>query len=657
MDKLDGKSKDIVEDNIEKLKKIFPEVIIEGKIDFDSLKETLGSYLDDREEGYNFNWNGKSQARQIAQAPSTGTLRPCKEESVNWDKTENLFIEGDNLEVLKLLQKSYHKKVKMIYIDPPYNTGKDFIYKDDFRDNIKNYLEITGQVDGEGKKLSVNPETSGRYHTDWLNMMYPRLKLASNLLRDDGVIFISIDDNEVNNLRKICDEIFGEENFVAEIIVQANKGGRDYLQIAKTHEYLLCYLKKVGTELFLLPKKDISSFKYSDLNGKYELRELRNRNPKFHRGNRPNLYFPIYINPTLKDNYACCAISLSKNNKYHIEIFPKNSKGNDSCWRWGKILLSKNISKDNPSESNVVAKKKNDSGWNIYEKNRKTTTKAKSIWDDKDVRTERGTIVFRELFGKSLIEFPKPIELIMKAMRLGLGKEGIVLDFFAGSASTAHAAIELNFSDNENRKFIMVQIPEPTSENSEAYKAGYKTIADIGKERIRRVIKKIESEQEEQKKKNKETLFNENEPDEDKKLDLGFKVFKLDSSNIKTWDSDFENLEQNLLDSVDNIKSDRSTEDVLYEILLKCGLDLTVPIEERIIANKKVYSVGLGALIICLEKDISNDVIEGIIELKEELKPEVIRVVFSDSSFEDDVIKTNTVQILKQHGIEDVRSI
>ncbi len=633
MDKLNGKSKDIVKDNIEKLKNIFPEIVTEDKIDFDSLKETLGDYVDDVEERYSFTWNGKSQARRIAQTPSTGTLKPRKEESVNWNETKNLFIEGDNLEVLKLLQKSYHKKVKMIYIDPPYNTGKDFIYKDNYRDNIKNYLEITGQVDSEGKKFSVNSETSGRYHTDWLNMMYPRLKLVRNLLKDDGVIFISIDDNEVYNLRKSCDEIFGEENFIEQIIWKKRATPPNDRIIGRNHEYILVYSKNIDfCKLYLQPRdKQINSRYYNpdeDPSGPWVASDL-SANGK---GGRL---------------VESCIFSIRNPDNGKIYKPPPNK-----CWLYNKQRIEKML-----EEGRISFRKKTGTPFlkRYLSEVRQGKTLPTIISDggfSQDSAKE-----LKNIFNADVYEFPKPIKLIKLLLVCGSGKGDIVLDFFAGSATTAHAIIDIGQRVNIDRKFIMIQLPEPCYKNSEAFKAGYKTIAEIGKERIRRVIKKIKSEQEEQKKKNKETLFNENESNKEEKIDLGFKVLKLDSSNIKTWDSDFENLEKNLFDSIDNIKSDRSTEDVLYEILLKYGLDLTVPIEERIIADKKVYSVGLGALIICLEKDISNKVIEGMIELKEELNPEVIRIVFSDSSFKDDAIKTNAIQLLKQNGIEDIRSL
>lgn len=636
MEKMDGKTMDIVAENVGKLKELFPEAFTEGKVDFEALKEVLGTFVDDRDERYSFTWNGKSKARMIAQTPSTGTLRPCKEESVDWDTTQNIFIEGDNLEVLKLLQKSYHKKVKMIYIDPPYNTGKDFVYKDNFKDNIKNYKEITGQVDGEGRNLSNNPETSGRYHTDWLNMIYPRLKLARNLLSDDGVVFISLDDNEIANLRKICDEIFGEENFLSKIIIQSNKRGQTYKEIAKCHEYLLVYYKSDSSSLGELDKED-NSLPFTDQHGPYDLWELRNRNPKFGRHNRPNLYYPIYIDPDSENEDGLYSISLEQSESFSVEVFPKNSAGEDSCWRWGKAKVQKEGINANPQV--LYGKAKRDGGWNIYEKSRKSTTKAKSIWADTKVISEQGTVESGRLEMGGLLEFPKPLELVKRCIQLATSEDELILDFFAGSSTTAHAVMQLNAEDKGERKFIMVQLPESCDEKTEAYKAGYKTIAEISKERIRRSAAKIK------------------EDNPDYNGDLGFKAFKLDSTNIKPWEVDFDLTERTLEDFISNIKTDRREEDVLYEILLKYGLDLTLPISERTIAGKKVFDIGMGALIICLADAISLDVVEGMAKLKEELNPEIMRVVFKDSGFKDDVVKTNAVQILKQAGIVDVRSL
>jgi len=631
MEKLDGKSKDILKENIEKLKEIFPDIVTEGNIDFDKLKTTLGEYIDDREERYNFTWNGKAKAKRLAQTPSTGTLRPCKEESVKWDSTENLFIEGDNLEVLKLLQKSYHKRIKMIYIDPPYNTGNEFVYKDDFKDNLRNYLELTGQVDGEGKKLSANSETSGRYHTDWLNMMYPRLKLARNLLKDDGVIFISIDDNELSNLKKICDEIFGEGNFVCKIVVNRASEIASNNTISK-HEYVVVYSKNVlefevkGMEKYTISRGTVG-----------------NRDQTM-----PIIEFPRGLKCiSVKDGIYKHARQIegsSENIENLDEIIVKDGKLNQNVkmkarWRSSNDMRNffNNECKPTPAKISGLIEEIYFEGDRFMPQIKKRTfEKISSII----LGLKRGSNDLATVNMDKYFDFPKSIGFIQQlASYIKFDNGGIVLDFFCGSGTTAHSIFNLNREDKGDRKFIMVQLPELCDEKSEAFKAGYKTIAEVGKERIRRVIKKLHKE------------------NPDYKDDSGFRVFKLDSSNIKAWDSDFDSLEKSLIDSVDNIKKDRSTEDVLYEILLKYGLDLTLPIEERKISKKTVYSIGLGALIVCLDKDISLDVVEGIAKLKEELNPEVARVVFSDAGFKDDVVKTNTVQILKQHGIEDVKSI
>ena len=438
MEKLDGTSMNLVQENIKKLKEIFPEIFIEGKIDFDLLRQICsGGGVQNTEgskERYSLTWNGKSEARQIAQEVSTGTLRPAKEESKNWDNTENIYIEGDNLEVLKLLQKSYHGKIKMIYIDPPYNTGKDFVYKDNFKDNIENYKEITGQINKEGIKLTTNTETNGRYHSDWLNMMYPRLKLARNLLTDDGVIFISIDNNEIHNLRKICDEIFGEENFIEVITVINNPRGRDYGGIANMHEYLLVYKKSENSFLNNLIQKD-KIFPFFDSISGFEIRELRNRNIVFNKENRPNLYYPFYINTNKILDNNLLEIELEKKEGY-VELFPKESQGVNTVWRWGKEKAKENLN------VNIVAKKMQDGGYMIVEKYRKAEVMARSVWNTKDDNSEKGTLLIKEIFkGNKVFEFPKSLNMIKKTIEIGSNNSDIILDFFSGSATTAHSVM------------------------------------------------------------------------------------------------------------------------------------------------------------------------------------------------------------------------
>ena len=660
MTQLDGKSKDLINENIEKLKEIFPEVFSEGKIDFSKLEEELGFFKEKSDERYNFTWNGKSEAKKIALTPSTGTLRPCKEESKDWDTTQNLYIEGDNLEVLKLLQKSYHKKVKMIYIDPPYNTGKDFVYKDNFRDNIKNYLEITGQVDSDGNKLSTNSETSGRYHSDWLNMMYPRLKLARNLLKDDGVIFISIDDNEVANLRKLCDEIFGEDNFISLLSVENNpKGRKNSKFISVSNEYCLIYCKNIEETSFIenIPK-NINDMKL-DEDGNYVHNSGKrvlvgeNKFNKIVQNYNSDKHYSVYYHP----NNNKIKIEIEKGiNDFNTELL---SNGFVRYISYYEDKFVENTYTHNKFKELFEKKSLEIREDKIFEKNFNSTIRMKSLITNRtydalvnnekvldykiDVKTTSAGTYLKELFTSNDVLFtaPKSVGLLNLFLTLFEEKDYIVLDFFSGSATTAHAVMKLNSEDDGNRKFICVQLPESTDEKSEAYKAGYKNICEIGKERIRRAGEQIIG---------NGTLV-------PLKLDIGFKVLKLDSSNIKSWDSDFENLEANLLESVENIKSDRNEEDLLYEILLKYGLDLTLPIEEKEVNGKKVYNIGFGALIICLDSNISIDITAEIIAIKKEYDSEITRVVFKDSGFKNATEKTNIIKTLNQNGIDEVVSV
>jgi adenine-specific DNA-methyltransferase len=603
----DGESKDLIAENVDKLKQLFPEIVTEGRIDFDTLKEVLGDFSDDRPERYSFTWNGKTEARKLAMTPSKGTLRPAPEESVNWDSTQNLFIEGDNLEVLKLLQRSYHKKVKMIFIDPPYNTGNDFVYNDNFKDNLSNYLKLTGQKDGEGNKITSNPETSGRYHTDWLNMMYPRLKLARELLRKDGMIFISIDDNELSNLKKMCDEIFGEENFKTYFIWKKKSTTSNVLgaEVSSLNDYIVCYGKSSDAKIKpRITKSSSRSYPYTDEEGDYRLSVIEKKDSGDYR--RDSMKFEI------------------------LETKPREGKR----WQIGEATARdlENKGRFILGEDGIIRLK-------TYDFEDEDSTSAQPNILDSHGNTENASKYVNEelLNGSEIFNNPKPYELIKHLIDISCDNEDLVLDFFAGSCSTAEAV--LRTKDSLNCRYIMVQLPEPTEKDGEAFKAGFKNIADIGKNRIRQVIKK---------------LINNQGYSQDT---TGFKVFKLDASNIKPWDPTFEDIQLSLEDSIENIKSDRSEEDVIYEILLKYGLDLTLPIEEKTIAGAKVYVGGAGALILCLSDNITTEVVEGIAKLKDDLNPEFMRVVFRDSGFKDDVIKTNAVQILKQQGIEDMRSI
>ena len=581
-------------------------------------------------------WSGKSEARQMAQEVSTGTLRPAKEESKNWDSTENIYIEGDNLEVLKLLQKSYHGKIKMIYIDPPYNTGKDFVYKDNFIDNIENYKEITGQINKEGIKLTTNTETNGRYHSDWLNMMYPRLKLARNLLTDDGVIFISIDDNEQANLKKICDEIFGEENFVAVAPRKTGAGSaatNSDSELRKLNDFIFIYLKSRGAK-FRKNIKGSRKYPYEDKNGKYELVKLQASGSDATRRARPKMYYSIY----LKEDGS---LTTDMNEKNIVkEIIPNKVNEEDGRWIWGKERFEEMKEKFTYYDGETVYRKlyyDETEDQNIYQ--------VEKAWFD-GFTNAQGTKEFDELFKKKKIfNHPKPIDLIKLLINLA-NKENsfLILDFFSGSATTAHSVMQLNAEDGGDRKYIMVQLPELCDESSEAYKAGYKNICEIGKERIRRAGEKIKLD---------ESLPLENR----EKLDIGFKVFKLDSSNIKEWDTDTEDLQQTLLDSMENIKLDRNSLDVLYEILLKYGLDLNISIEE----NKDFYSIGGGSLLVSLNKEINAEVIKSMCEEYKNLleidKDFKTTVILRDNSFKNDVDKTNAIKKLEQVGINEIRSI
>jgi len=641
-----SQSPDFVKENIELLKSLFPTIVKEGKIVIEELEALLGEDVEKEDEYYNFTWAGKSIARREANKPSTATLRPDKSESKDWDTTGNIFIEGDNLEVLKLLQKSYANKIKMIYIDPPYNTGKDFVYKDNYSDNLTNYLSITGQSDAEGKKLSTNSERDGRYHSNWLNMMYPRLKLARNLLKEDGVIFISIDDNEVINLKKVGDEIFGEENFVAQIIWQSTQKN-DPKYVAINHEYLLVYFKNQQHEnnkvkwrtkhpLIEPMLKDFNMLKskFSDENMlKIEWSKLlKKKYPSlkhYSHFDKRGPYFPSDISDPQRSGP-----------KHDFVIHPIT-----------KQLCKPPSGGYSPREDEMKRRLDNDEIH--FGETHETVVCFKKYLETAEDRLNsvyyedgrRATKTLESIIGKDIFEHPKSEVLIKRLIEFTTKKDSLVLDFFAGSGTTAHAVIKLNSEDNGNRKFICVQLPEPTEEKSEAFKSGFKVISQITKERIRRVGDLIKSEI-------SIDLFNKSEKD----LDIGFKIFKLDSSNIKTWDGNPEKLEENLFTAGKNIKEDRLEEDVLFEILLKYGLDLTVPIEEKSVNGKMVYSVGYGTLFICLSDNITTEIAEAIGQWKEELEPPTSRVIFKDSGFSD-VQKTNSIQILKRFGINEVNTI
>jgi len=627
------RSLDGVAENIRRLKALFPELVTEGPngaaVNVDVLKVLVGdATVTDADEKYGLNWHGKRRARQLALTPSTGTLRPCPEDSVDWDTTQNLMIEGDNLEVLKLLQKSYAGKVKLIYIDPPYNTGKDFVYPDDFKDGIKNYLELTGQVEG-GRKISTNTETSGRFHTDWLNMMYPRLKLARALLREDGFIFVSIDDNETANLRVALDELFGPENFVTNVIWQKKYSTKaDSKDFSESHDFLICYRKSDQAHIQGLPRSHSQEATY--------------KNPdNDHRG------------PWASDN-------LLRTEVREYAVFPivapngqEHWPPEGSSWRFNKERMAELIA-DNRIWFGETGNSK--PRLKRFRSEVRDAIPPQTIWTfDQVGHTDEGTKQLAELFGSTRSPFPnpKPTRLLQRIVQIGSNNGDIVVDFFAGSGSTAQAVWEQNLADGANRRFIAVQLPEPLSEDNKEHGSAIhfcdklgkpRNIAELTKERLRRAAKKIKDEN--------PTYTG----------DLGFRVFKLDSSNIRPWEPDSDNLEQTLLDSVEHIKPDRTESDVLYELLLKLGLDLCVPIESRTFAGKEVHSVGGGVLMACLAPKIERAEVEalaqGIVDWHKALAPAGdTTCVFRDSAFADDVAKTNMAAILEQHGITNVRSL
>ena len=623
--KIDLKSKDIKSEQVERLKAIFPEAVADGKINFEQLKATVGEDIEDSKERFGMTWAGKSKCFRIIQDPATGTLKPCQKDSINFDSTKNLFIEGDNLEVLKLLQKSYYEKVKMIYIDPPYNTGNEFVYNDSFGQQLNEYLKITGQTDTDGKKLSTNTDSSGRYHSNWMNMMYPRLFLARNLLQEEGVIFISIDDNEIDNLKKICNEIFGEENFLECIIWKKRATPPNDRNIGRIHEFILCYAKnKEKVSLGLLPRDEKSISRYSnpdnDERGNWAASDL-SANGK---GGRL---------------VASCVYPI-KNPKTGDEHMPSEGR----CW-----LFNKDKMNDYLKEGRVDFRQKTGAPFlKRYISEVRQGLTLPTILTEMGFSSTSATELDKLFTKKGVFEYAKPTTLIKPLIKIGTAdqKDALVLDFFAGSGTTAHAIIELNKEDNSNRKFICVQLPETTDEKSEAFKEGYKTIAEISKERIRRIIKRIvEENKNSQKTLTEEKLI---------KQDLGFKVFKLDKSNFKIWDNQTEELQTSLTEHVEQIKKTANSEEVLYEILLKDGFELTTEVKTTKLGNKEVFSVENNLLLICLDEKLDLNLFK---EMKK-LNPHVVIVL--DKGFKDnDQLKTNAVQTLGKNSDEEyiLRSI
>ncbi len=631
-EKLDLKSMDLAAEKQAELLRLFPEIRTEGgKIDFDRLKLALGETVDVGRERYGLNWPGKSDCFKTIQAPSLGTLRPAPKESVNFDTTENLIIEGDNLEVLKLLQKSYLSKIKLIYIDPPYNTGKDFIYPDNFGENLRTYLEYTGQLDSEGREFGTNTETDGRFHSKWLSMLYPRLYLARNLLKPSGIILVSIDAIEVSNLRLLMNEVFGEENFVELITVVRSKNGMGSKEGFSTNsDFVLCY--KTPTDkpdedyFFGLPQSldYVSKFDREDKHGKYKMDGIfRKKGQGQRRIDSPGCYYPVFY-----DTNGVVYLDDAEGRK---SVTPKLPDGSDGRWVWSPEYAKPRIHRLYASQ-----------GGTVYVKDYWTSDlreKPKSVFDKNQYTTEVGTEEIKAIFGDKAFDTVKPVHLLSDLISNCCEPDGIVMDFFAGSGTTAHAVFDQNLKDGASRKFILVQLPEPTET------ADYPTIADLTKERVRRVIKKLNED-------GAKSLDLNATADQDR----GFRVFKLDQSNFMGWDAgastDAEALGKQLDLSIDHVRQGRSDDDLFYELLLKSGFPLTTPVEKLSLAGKAVYSIGGGVFLICLERELTTEAIKAMADMRPS------RVVCLDDGFRgNDQLKSNAVLTFKAKGVAKFQTV
>lgn len=591
----------------------FPEAIKDGEVDFAALKEEMGEFAEIGSEHYDFTWAGKQAAKKEAQADLFGkTLRYKPEDSLNPDTTENIYIEGDNLEALKLLRCNYHGRIKMIYIDPPYNTGNDFVYHDDFSMTDEELAELSGDV-VDGVRFQKNSKDSSTYHTTWLNMMYPRLKLARELLSDDGVIFVSIDDNEQSNLKKICDEIFFEYNFISLITVIVKTEGRRYGGFAKTHEQILVYAKDIENVKLNEVEVEGKKFHYYDEVGGFNVQDLRNQNARaFNSTNRPNLRYPFYVDSNNEDENGFCKVFLDKKDGLE-EVYPIVVNGNESVWRWGKN------EKATRQLADLTARRGTDGIIRIYQKMRKLTEMPKTVLMDKEFISIKGTRELEALIGLGVFDFPKPLNLIKYLCNIGADDDSLILDFFSGSATTAHAVMQLNAEDGGNRKFILVQLPEVCDEKSEAAKAGYKNICEIGKERIRRAAKKI------------------HEDNPDAQFDDGFKVFEVGGTTIR-WNL----MDDDELTAIDKVSEDtelldftngHNDTDIVYEIMLRqYGIPLSTPIEKLTVVSDRTY-IFADAVVVCLEPKIT----DGLIEKLAAIEPTPAKFVLRDSAFGDNI--------------------
>ena len=603
--KLDGLTLDLESANKDKLRAVFPECFTEGRLDIDKLLSLCGEYITDDFEKYEFKWKGKSDCLRLAQKRSTATLRPVPGDSVNWDTTQNLYIEGDNLEVLKLLQKSYFRKVKMIYIDPPYNTGNDFVYEDDFADPLARYKEVTAQT------TKSNPETMGRYHTNWLNMMYPRLRLAANLLRDDGIIFISIDDTEAANLRKLCDEIMGEENFRSDISWQKRyTRSNNTVDFTTVIEHIFVYSKSSAFNVNLLPRTEAADSRYSNPDGdpRGVWKGASFLNPATP-AQRPNLCYPI-TNPNTGTTTHPTTNAWRRSEDIYKELLA------DNRLYWG--LDGKSAV---PSIKMFLSEARGLTPINFWE-------------HEYAGNTDEGTADLLALMGAKIFENPKPVKLIIRALEHAtfLDQNDVILDFFSGSATTAHAVMQLNAEDGGNRRFIMVQLPEICAEKSEAARNGYPNICEIGKERIRRAGQKL--------------------IEAGKDIDTGFKVFRLDNSNLKLWDDtpiengDLDSLFARMDGIIDNLKPGRCEDDLVYEILLKMGYPLTADVAFMEMDGLTVYTVEQNSMLICLQPGVTAEVVEKLAALGPQ------KIVLAENALADNSAMSNAHYLLENLGIE-----
>lgn len=644
MERLRMTSPDLTRANIEKIADLFPTVVTETldaegqptrAIDFDLLRQELSDHVvDGPQERYHLDWPGKRAAAFAANAPIAKTLRPVREESVDFDTTKNLFIEGDNLEALKLLQESYLGKVKLIYIDPPYNTGNDFVYEDDFAESSADYLARSGQKSETGDRLVANTEANGRFHSDWLSMMYPRLKLARNLLANDGVLVMSIDDNESANLRRVAEEVFGAESFVAQIAVQVNPRGRHLDRfIAKTHESLLILVRDPLSDAIAGVAKDgrmADEYDRSDARGAFRLLGLRNRNQSFNPSTRPNLYYPLYISPTTGE------VSASQHDDFQVEVFPDAPDGTKTCWTWSRDKVA--------AEGEFLIAEPVGTDWRVFRKDylhgadgEVAKTLVKSLWLDPEFSNDYGRRAVKNLFGKAVMDFPKSTELMKRLIDIACPPDGLVLDFFAGSSSMAHAVLEANAQDAGRRRFIMIQLDEKTAPKSEGSASGFDTISALSRERIRRAGHHVRA--------SAGVLSTE--------LDVGFRALRVDATNMVDVVASADSTTQaELAGVVDSVKTDRTDEDLLFQVLLESALDLTEPITVEKFEGHRVLAVADDALIACFSNELTDTL------MREIAARHPLQAVFKDAGFANDAARINADQIFRELSPEtEVRAI